>query len=135
MLKKNCYFVNKTIEKTLRFERVIKFRGTKTGLIFNVFSCAMLEDALKRTKTLPKRSWDAPKTLQDAPGRVRGGTWGLLGPSWAPRRPQDATKTHRKKDQKSSKTEFYAQEPPQSPSRHQPADGVPLLGSVWGPQN
>ena len=31
----------------------------------------MLEAAAKRTKTLPKRVWDAPRSLQDAPGRPR----------------------------------------------------------------
>ena len=90
----------KLLKNHYGFKGITQFRGTKTGTIFPLFSCAMLEAALKRTWTLPKRSWDAPRTLQDAPGRlldsVWGVTWGLLGPSWAPRRPQDATKSRPK---------------------------------------
>ena len=71
--------------------------GSNTCAIVHLFSCAMLEAALKRTKTLPRRSWDAPRTLQNAPGRILDSvwcvTWGLLGPSWVPRRPQDGPKT------------------------------------------
>ena len=46
------------------------FQGTNIGSVFHLFSCAMLEAAVKLTETLPKRSWDAPRTIQDAPGRV-----------------------------------------------------------------
>ena len=81
------------------------FWGTKTGSILYLFSCAMLEAALKRTKKLPKRSW-AFETPQDAQWvRFRGGLggyWVHLGPSWAPRRPQDVPKTRKKISQKSS---------------------------------
>ena len=69
--------------------------GRQNWLIFSSFFVCDAGSCLKRTKTLPRRSWDAPRTLQDAPGRlldsIWGVTWGLLGPSWAPRRPQDAT--------------------------------------------
>ena len=80
------------------------FQGTKTRSIFHLFWCAPLEAALKRTKTLPRRSWDAPRSLQDAPGCLLdavwggnlGATWGLLRPSWAPRRDQDLPKSRPK---------------------------------------
>ena len=64
----------------------------------------MLGAALKRTKTLPRRSWDAPRNLQDAPGRLLdsvlegylGVTWSILGPKTAPRRDQDLPKSRPK---------------------------------------
>ena len=78
----------------------------------------MLEAPLKRNKTLPNCSWDAPRTLQDAPGRlldsVWGVTWRLLGPSWAPRRPQDATKTYPRAAQNTSQDALGSPRPPRT---------------------
>ena len=53
-----------------------KVPGHQNCVIFSFFSCAMLEAALKRTKTLPRGSWDARRTLQDAPGPVK---WSQVG--------------------------------------------------------
>ena len=111
----------KTNKKLMQFQGFMKFGSTKTVSIFHLFSCAMLEAALKRTKSLPRRSWDAPRTLQDAPGRlldsVWGGTWGLLGPSWAPRRPQDATKTYPRAAQNTSQDALGSQNRPDTQNR------------------
>ena len=100
----------KTIEKPIRCYGIIMFQGTKAGLIFHLFSCAMLEAALKRTKTLPKHSWDAPRTLQDAPGRLLDSVWEGLGGYWVHLGPPDGPKTAPRRDQ----------DPPKSRPKHLP---------------
>ena len=76
-------------------------------------------------KTLPRRSQDALGTLQgpfktpqDAYWiRFWGVTWGLLGPSWAPRRPQDATKTYPRAAQNTSQDALGSQNRPDTQNR------------------
>ena len=60
----------KTLEKTTRCKELSSSQTPKLA------QCAMLEAALKRTKTLPERPWDAPRTLQDAQGRLLDSVWG-----------------------------------------------------------
>ena len=73
------------------------FQGTKTRSIFHLFSCAMLEAALKRTKTLLGRSKDPSRRPRTPIGFGFGGNLGvtgsILGPKTAPRRDQDLPKS------------------------------------------
>ena len=78
------------------------FQGTKTRSIFHLFSCAMLEAALKRTKTLLGRSKDPSRRPRTPIGFGFGGYLVHLGPQDGPKtrprptqeRPKTPPKTH-----------------------------------------
>ena len=97
------------------------FQGTKSRSIFYLFSCAMLEAALKRTKTLLGRSQDLSRRPRTPIGFGFGGnlgvTWSILGPKTAPRRNQDATKTYPRPAQNTSQDALGSQNRPDTQNR------------------